>query len=359
VEAIKNEPDVEVLVSMVESLCQIADVVPVGVIPAPMQSSIGEVLLVATMESDQRNAERMATAEEDQWDDEEKEEAEVEGQKEEELLARIGDAYGAMLRVHSTAGFMTVFTAPVVVQEEQSISPFTLFWDRLNASRPASERHIALCVFDDMVQYGGTQGAQCVPKILPAMRIYAADPSPDVRQAALFGLGLCAQLGGDAFVEAGGAAILEPLEQLISGPHARNEENELATDNAVSALMKILEFQPKLAQGEIGLRLGSLFVNYLPMVADDTEGCVVHAALIRGVERGDVRLLGENAANLPKILAILGETLGTVRLDEEYSVRAVNLVKAIQHQYPADVLQNATAQLTEDQRNKLAQAAQS
>lgn len=368
-EGLKGEPDIDVLVTMVEAVLQIGDIVPAGIIGNDMQHAIAETLVFITLESDQRIQEREETADQDQWDDEEREEMELEGQKEEELLSRVGDAFGAMLRNHSSAGFMTAFTATYSIEimgdlatpagTKQNMSPFSVFWAHLDAARPASSRHVALCVFDDVVLFGGEAGRSLIPKLLAPMRIYSADPNPDVRQAAAFGVGVCAQFGGDAFMEGGGASAIQPLQQLLTSPDARSPMNEAAADNALTALVKILEHQEACTQGEDGMKLGSLVVHYLPVSADEAEARVVHAALIRGVERSDPRFLGENGCNLPKILSVFGDVLGSTRLSEEYMQRAAIVIKGIQTQYPPEVLQQATAQLSEEQKAKLAAAAQS
>lgn len=361
-EALKNEPDIDVLVTMVESLLQIVDVAPAGVFSAQMQKDIAQVLVIAALESDQRNAERLATAEEDQWDDEEREEAEAEGQKEEELLSRIGDTYGAMFRVHSASGFMSAFMASYSVTSagsEQVASPFSVFWNYLSSSSSSAERHVALCVFDDMILYGGPEGIHCMTKVLPAMRMYLSDASADVRQAAAFGIGISAELGGNTFLEASGMTTVQPLQQIVSAPDARSETNEVATDNAVAALVKILEFQPGSLVGDLGMKIGHLFIEYMPLNADETEARLVLAALIRGIERGDVRILGESSSNLGKILYILADSLGSNRINEEYSQRAVNVIRTFQTQYPADILQKATSQLPDEHKAKLAHVVQS
>lgn len=360
-DALKNEPDIDVLVTMVESVLQIADIVPSGTISPELQRTVSEVLMLAALESDQRNAERLATAEEDQWDDEEREEAEIEGQKEEELLSRIADAYGAMFRVHASAGYMAAFMASYSVTSngsEQQMSPFNLFWNYLGSSSSAAERHVALCLFDDLVLYGGPEGIQCMSKVLPAMRMYLSDANVDVRQAAAFGIGVSAEMGGAAFLEAGGATTVHPLEQIVLAPNARTDANEAATDNAIAALVKILEFQPSCVAGDTGVKLGRFCIDYMPLKADETEARLVHASLIRGMERGDVRIVGENASNLGKILYILAESFGSVCISDEYARRAVIVIKNIQSQYPADVLQSATSQLSDDHKAKLAKAMQ-
>jgi importin-5 len=366
-EASRGEPDIDVLVTMVEAILQIADIVPAGLISPELQRSVAETLVLVTVESEQRDAEREEIANHDQWDEEEREEAELDGQKEAELLSRVGDAFGAMLRVHSSSGFMSAFMATYTIdmlpgmqgQGKQAVSPFSVFWAQLEASRPAANRHVALCVFDDVVLFGGPEGAQMIQKVLAPMRMYALDPNPEVRQAACFGLGVCAQVGGDVFMEVGGAACVSPLQQLVTSGDARSDDNEAATDNAVTALLKVLEYQPKCVAGDTGMKLGTMCLAYMPVKADEAEARVVHAALIRGVERGDVRILGENAGNLAKVLSVLADVLGTSSVSEEYQQRGSNVVKAIQTQYPGEILHAAIAGLTEQQKAKLTAAASS
>lgn len=362
-EATRTEPDLDILVVMVEAILQIADIVPGGLIPTEMQGAICEALVVVILSSKEREAERATMADDSQWDEEEREDALLEGQKEEELLSRVGDAFGAMLRVHSAHGFMTAFTHQYKITlemerpgESRLLSPYEVFWSQLEADRSAGERHVALCVFDDVVLFGGQDGIQLISRVIAPMRMYASDANPDVRQAACFGLGVCAQVGGDLFVEVGGGQCVPILQSIVSAPDARSANNEAASDNAITALLKILEFQDKCVPGVAGMNLGQLCVSYMPVTADEAEARVVHAALIRCMERQDPRILGENAANLPKVLSVIADIMGTFYVTEEYTGRAVQVIKTIQSTYPAETLAAATASLNEEQRQKLSTA---
>lgn len=266
-----------------------------------------------------------------------------------------------MIKMHSSAGFITVFTQPMPNgggREGESVSTLQLFWLRLQTDRPANERQVALCVFDDVVLYGGHQGAELVPNLLQPMRAYCVDPDPDVRQAAAFGVGICAQVGGDGFMKAGGPAVVQDLEKVVQFPNSRGQGNEVATDNAVSALMKILEFQPA-ALGEAGHRIGELIINYLPAKEDETEARVMHAALIRAVRRNDSRILGQNTAHLGRIFHIFSSVLGTGLIDEANQLAAIELIKSMSTSIAPEVLQNATLNLSAEQKQKLQAAIES
>lgn len=357
-DAMKGEPDVEVLVSMVESLAQISALVPPPVLTQETQVDICSVLSMMILDSEARNMERVQTAEQDDWDEQEQEDSDIQQVKEEELLSRIGDCVGALIKTHSSAGFVTVFTQPMANgggADGESASTLQLFWLRLQKERPSNERQVALCVFDDVVLYGGPQGADMVPNLLAPMRAYCLDPDADVRQAAAFGVGVCAQVGGEGFLKGGGASAVQDLEKLVSYGNSRSQGNEIATDNAVSALMKILEFQPA-ALGEAGHRIGELIVNYLPAKDDETEALLMHAALIRAVQQNDARILGQNNSNLGRIIFVLTSILGTNLIEEASQRLACDLLKKMNGSIPPEVLQNATNNLSAEQKQRLQQA---
>lgn len=70
---------------------------------------------------------------------------------------------------------------------------------------------------------------------------YVTDYNSEVRQAAIYGCGVLGMCGGPNF--AGVCAEIMPfLLQVINSPDSRSTDNISATENAVSAIAKILEF---------------------------------------------------------------------------------------------------------------------
>jgi hypothetical protein len=70
---------------------------------------------------------------------------------------------------------------------------------------------------------------------------YVVDINSDVRQAAIYGCGVLGMCGGPSF--AGVCAEIMPfLLQVINNSEARSAENMSATENAVSSIAKILEY---------------------------------------------------------------------------------------------------------------------
>lgn len=70
---------------------------------------------------------------------------------------------------------------------------------------------------------------------------YVTDYDSEVRQAAIYGCGVLGMCGGPSF--AGVCAEIMPfLLQVINSNDSRSTDNISATENAVSAIAKILDF---------------------------------------------------------------------------------------------------------------------
>lgn len=361
-EAMKGEPDVDVLVAMVSSLEQIALEVKAPVFNPDILKGICSACSMCVIESEMRYMERIQVADADEWDEEEQEDADAEQAKEEDLLVHIGDALGACVRNHSSAGFIEAFSAAVQIPdtadvEVTNVSTLQLFWRRLQNDRPANERQVALCLFDDILIHGGPRGRELVPNLMAPMRAYALDPDVDVRQAAIFGLGVCAQIGGDVFAEKGGMAAVQDLEKIVREPNSRSAGNEQSTDNAVSALMKVMEYQPAIL-GDAAHRIGELVLSYLPVLQDKQEAVICHELLVKFVAQEDSRILGQNSSNLGHVLRVFASVLNTQLVNEQTHRNATELLKQISQRCPPQMLQQVTANLSDQLKQKLQAAIQ-
>jgi hypothetical protein len=89
-----------------------------------------------------------------------------------------------------------------------------------------------------------------------------------------------------------------------------NEDWDHCRDNATTAFGKILYFQENLASGELGMKLGKTWLDNLPIEADETEAGGQHDILHKLVAKNDVRVLGENQSNLPRIAEVFIRVIG-------------------------------------------------
>lgn len=65
--------------------------------------------------------------------------------------------------------------------------------------RPWPDRQWGLCIFDDVIEHCSPASFKYAEYFLRPMLQYVCDSSPEVRQAAAYGLGVMAQYGGDNY----------------------------------------------------------------------------------------------------------------------------------------------------------------
>ena len=107
--------------------------------------------------------------------------------------------------------------------------------------RSWTERHWAICVMDDVVEHGGPACEKYKEFFLPLFHNGLQSTQPEIRQASAYGFGVLAQYGGPNF--AIDCAVSVPLlAQMIQAPDSLGDDNVCATENAISAVSKILQF---------------------------------------------------------------------------------------------------------------------
>jgi hypothetical protein len=60
-------------------------------------------------------------------------------------------------------------------------------------------RQSALCVADDIIEHIGKESVSVAQKFLPAMIAYIQDANADVRQSAVYGIGIFSQRHAETF----------------------------------------------------------------------------------------------------------------------------------------------------------------
>jgi len=270
------------------------------------------------------------------FDEEEEERINEDISSYEEALANVADLLGRLVKHHGPA-FLPIFQ-PILKPVLDFIKP----------TASIAERHIAICIVDDIVQYGGKSASVLFPLVMSFYFDYINDKDPAIRQAIVFGLGIFAQVGQEAFYP----YVSDTLARLhaVCGRHdARSEEFAMATDNAISAIGRIcVVFGNQLDLGQIL----PVWLQYLPILADDEEALVVYNNLCDFVEKTGAQLSGSKYENVPKLVGVFGQILGTKFVDEELTQRITTIIKGMQ-QLPPEVSQNAWASLSPTLQEKL------
>lgn len=338
VEALHKEPETEVLIDMLDALKDSLQTVGTLVEPSQIKIMVDEFKQVLTASST-RKKERAERSHTEDFDAEESEIVQEENQQEEEIFDQFGECIGALLKTFK-ASFLPLF---------EELLPFIT--PMLGRDHSPEERRIAICIFDDVAEQCQGVATKYYDTFLPFLLEAATDANNDVRQAAVYGIGVCAEFGGSQFKTVAGEA-LEKLKVVISQPTAFQSENAMPTDNAVSALGKICEFHRDVIDAA---QVVPAWLSCLPIRADLVEAKVVHAQLCSLMERSDPILLGSNSQYLPKIIGIFAEVIssGTDLATAETIAKIANILRHIQQTMPAPALASTWSSLQPQQQAAL------
>ncbi|XP_050216115.1 uncharacterized protein LOC126667195 [Mercurialis annua] len=322
VEALHKEPDTEICANMLDSLNECLQISGALVNEGQVRSIVDEIKLVITASSS-RKGERADRAKAEDFDAEEGELVKEENEQEEEVFDQVGEILGTLIKTFK-ASFLPFF--------DELSTYLTPMWGK---DKTAEERRIAICIFDDVAEQCREAALKYYDTFLPFLLEACNDENPDVRQAAVYGLGVCAEFGGSVFKPLVGEA-LSRLTVVIQDPNTKKPENVMAYDNAVSALGKLCQFY----RGSINsAQIVPAWLNCLPIKGDLIEAKVVHEQLCSMVERSDSDVLGPNNQYLPKIVSVFAEVLcGKDLATEETASRMVNLLRHLQQTLPPATL---------------------
>jgi hypothetical protein len=126
------------------------------------------------------------------------------------------------------------------------------------------------------------------------------DKHADLRQCSAYGVGIVAEKAPAAFKPYISTALAK-LSAIINAPDARDDDNECATDNAISALGSVVAYH---ADSIDNKAVPTAWLAALPVKGDTVEAQKQHELLAKLVAAQDQRILGEGNSNLPKIVSV-------------------------------------------------------
>jgi len=308
-----KEPDHELLMSLVSSSeASVESGKDLGqTLDAAAMMIVAEALLKLLGSSFQRMKDREELKHNDEDYDEEAE-ARIKGenQAEDELNYVVAECVGSLMKIQKQA-FVPAFTA---------LLPHLEAW----LGGPFGATKIALFIIDDFVQHcSGEAGFAFYPKLVTVLLTFATHARPEIRQAAAFGLGLCAENGAPPVMAPFLPAIIDTLKAQASHPQAREPANLSPTDNMVSSLLKVAlnQQRPDLLQDWIML---------LPLLADDGEAETNHDKLCNFLVQGAFEgpRLAHGARCLATILCDGIKTLETSEGLKQKMVETLRLLKS-------------------------------
>ena len=123
----------------------------------------------------------------DDVDDEEKDYIDELQEKEDMITTELADCVGIMARYYKQT-FVPIF---------HEYTP--LVQALLGPETRDADKQLGLCMFDDIIEHGGQLSQQYVQPYLPVLLSFANNEHNGIRQASVYGLGVCAQHAIDIF----------------------------------------------------------------------------------------------------------------------------------------------------------------
>ncbi|KAK4879979.1 hypothetical protein RN001_008125 [Aquatica leii] len=314
--AIDTEPEVEVLYELLPSIAKCIEILGAGCFDEAGMTELLRIIDKLLQDHFDRATNRRKKHLEEDYDEVVEEQLEDEESDDVYVLTKLADVIHALFSTYRE-NFIPFF---------DQIAPH--FINLLDPSRPWADHQWGICVFDDVIEFTGPACVKYQTVFLQPLAVYIKDKSAEVRQAAAYGWGVLAQFGGDQFT--GELANITPhLVEIINHPEARETRNINATENAISAVTKIMKYRPTALNLD---EILPVWFNWLPVVEDSVEAPHIYGYLCDLIEQNHPTILGPGNGNIPKILNIFAEAFYRDMIDTSSpeGFRMLNIVKQVQ-----------------------------
>ncbi|CAK7337885.1 unnamed protein product [Dovyalis caffra] len=214
------------------------------------------------------------------------------------------------------------------------------------------ERKIALKIFTDVVEEFREEAFKfCESKLLLLFKA-CKDDEPEVQEVVAHGIGVAAAFGGSIFKPLVGEA-LSALNTSLGHPMAFHRDYILAHDAAISALGEIYLFHKDRINATEVFRT---WLSHLPIKNNIVEAKIAHDLLCSVVDMSKEKLLFQDFAYLPKIVAIFAEILWAdddTLATEETVNRVINQLRDFKSRLPSNFWSSILSSLEPSRQNIL------
>jgi len=337
IKAIESEPEQEVLAELMRAFSKCVDFMGPKALNEEQMSSVITILNKYLGEHFTKQEQRGELRRDEDYDDETEDQLLDEDDFDALILSKISDVIHSLFKVYKH-DFMVPF--------DQLVPHFVHL---ISPERPYSDRQWALCVWDDVLEYCGPESIKYQEFFLKRLLEQLVDETPEVRQAASYGAGLMGMNGGAQYAQACATAI-PLLIQVINDRESRSVENVQATENAISAVTKILKHNSSAINVD---QILPTWFSWLPVYDDTEETPYTYGYLCDFVESNNEIILGVNHSNIPRIVQVIIDCIIREGIDMENIVakRMINICKHVQTNQP--MLQACLAILTPDHKECL------
>lgn len=315
--ALDTEPENEVLYELLASLAGCIETLGAGCIDQESMVEMLRILNKLLEEHFERSQDRQKKHLDEDFDEVVQEQLEDEESDDIYVLSKIADVIHSMFSTHRS-DFLPAF--------EQLCPQFTRL---LQPPRSWADRQWALCVFDDVIEFCGADSFKYQNCFIEPLMVYIKDKQPEVRQAAAYGLGVLAQFGGEQYATHFITAI-PLLAEMIAQPDSRESRSANPTENAISAVTKILKYNcSQVPNKEDVLKL---WFSWLPVVEDADEAVHIYGFLCDLIEQNNPTVIGPGNENIPRIILIIAEAFHNDAIEpaKPEGQRLLNIVRLVQ-----------------------------
>lgn len=338
---VSTEPELDVQSELLNSLAKCIETLGPNCLNDDAMKQVLEIVVKYMEDHFDRADKRLQARNEEDYDDGVEELLAEQDDNDTYLLSKIIDILHALFATNK-AQFLPYF---------ERVAPH--FIKLLDPARPWSDHQWGLCVFDDVIEFCGPACAPYQQIFTPSLLQYVTDKSPEVRQAAAYGCGVLGQYGGEQFAVTC-AQTIPLLVQVISDPKSREPENVNPTENAISAVTKILKYNKSALQNVD--EVINVWYSWLPVTEDSDEAPYIYSYLCELISANHPIILGANNCNLPRIVSIIAQAFTTKVVEplSEEGTRMLEIVKQVEAN--PEVFQACAAALTPEQQHSLAEA---
>ncbi|KAF6207377.1 hypothetical protein GE061_018618 [Apolygus lucorum] len=337
--AIETEPEINVKHEHMYSLAKCIETLGKGCMTEDSLKELLRIVDSILKQHFERAVERLDKRKDEDYDEVVEEQLEDEDNDDNYTLGKVADIIHALF----------------VTYKEDFYSYFDHimghFVKMMEPDQPWSDRQWGLCVFDDVIEFGGPSCIKYQQYFLRPIAEGVSDKNAAVRQAAAYGCGTLAMNGGPAF--AGTCAeVLPRLAEMINDPESRLEENINSTENAISAVTKILQHNSASVNVD---EILPHWLSWLPVWEDRDEAPHVYGYLCSLIETNNTVVLGPNSSNIPRLIAIIAESFHRGAICQKHPVaqRMISIIRQIQSS--GEIFQLCVNQLTAEQQVALSE----
>uniref|UniRef100_A0A8C4P0Y8 Importin-5 n=1 Tax=Dicentrarchus labrax TaxID=13489 RepID=A0A8C4P0Y8_DICLA len=316
IKSIGTEPDSDVLSEIMHSFAKCIELMGDGCLNNEHFEELGGILKGKLEEHFKNQELRQAKRQDEDYDEQVEETLQDEDENDVYILTKVSDI------LHSV---FSSYKEKVLPWFEQLLQ---LIVQLICPNRPWADRQWGLCIFDDVVEHCSPCSFKYAEYFLQPMAQSLGDSSPEVRQAAAYGVGVMAQYGGERYRPFCTEAM-PVLVRVIQAADSRSKENVNATENCISAVGKVMRFRPECVNVNEVL---PHWLSWLPLNEDKEEAVHTFDFLCDLIESNNPIVLGPDNSNLPKIFLIIADGVAneSVKTEDACSKRLANVIRQVQ-----------------------------